>query len=155
MSTDHPLLGGFMWHGTLGRRSINASSPPKVLMSQRVMYIDDEAALVQVFTRMLQRLGHAAEGFTDADAAIQAFRADPARFDLVVTDYSMLGMSGLEVARELRVVRPDVCIILVSGYLDDALVASSREAGIHHVVYKANTVKELCESVHRLLTNVS
>jgi DNA-binding NtrC family response regulator len=120
-------------------------------MSQRVMYIDDEAALVQVFTRMLQRMGHAVEGFTDAEQAIAVFRADPARIDLVVTDFSMPGRSGLDVARELLAVRPDICIVLVSGYLDDALTASSREIGIRHVVYKANTVKELCESVHRLL----
>jgi DNA-binding NtrC family response regulator len=115
------------------------------------MYIDDEAALVQVFTRMLQRMGHVVDGFTHAEQAIDAFRADPARIDLVVTDFSMPGMSGLDVARELLAVRADACIVLVSGYLDDALVASSRRIGIRHVVYKANTVKELCESVHRLL----
>jgi DNA-binding NtrC family response regulator len=121
-------------------------------MSHRVMYIDDEAALVQVFTRMLQRMGHDVEGFIDADQAVQAFRADPARIDLVVTDFSMPGMSGFDVARELLEARPDICIILISGYLDDALARSAHEIGIRHVVYKANTVKELCESVDRLLS---
>jgi two-component system, cell cycle sensor histidine kinase and response regulator CckA len=120
-------------------------------MSQRVMYIDDEPALVQVFTRMLQRLGPAVEGFTDAGQAIEVFRSDPARIDLVVTDFSMPGMSGLDVARELLAIRADLCIVLVSGYLDDSLTSGAREIGIRHVVYKANTVKELCESVHRLL----
>jgi DNA-binding NtrC family response regulator len=115
------------------------------------MYIDDEAALVQVFTRMLQRMGHAVEGFTHAERAIEAFRAEPARIDLVVTDFSMPGMSGLDVATELLMIRPDICIVLVSGYLDDALVASAHGIGVRQVVYKANTVKELCESVHRLL----
>ena len=115
------------------------------------MYIDDEAALVQVFTRMLQRMGPAVEGFTDAEQALDVFRSDPARIDLVVTDFSMPGMSGLDVARELLALRPDICIVLISGHVDDALVASSRAIGIRHVVYKANTVKELCESVHGLL----
>lgn len=118
------------------------------------MYIDDEAALVQVFTRMLQRMGHAVEGFTHAEQAIESFRSEPARIDLVVTDFSMPGMSGLDVARQLLAIRPDICIVLVSGYLDDALVASARAAGVRQVLYKANTVKELCESVHRRLTNV-
>ena len=115
------------------------------------MYIDDEAALVQVFTRMLQRMGHAVEGFTHADRAIESFQAAPESIDLVVTDFSMPGMSGLDVARELLAIRRDTCILLVSGYLDDSLVASARAVGVRQVVYKANTVKELCESVHRLL----
>jgi CheY-like chemotaxis protein len=116
------------------------------------MYIDDEAALVQVFTRMLERIGdHAVEGFTDAEQAIESFRAEPGRIDLVVTDFSMPGMSGLDVARELLAIRPDVCIVLVTGYLDNGLVASARAVGIRQVLYKANTVKELCESVHRQL----
>lgn len=120
-------------------------------MSHRVMYIDDEAPLVQVFTRMLQRMGHAVDGFTYAEKAIKAFRAEPARFDLVVTDFNMPGMSGLDVARELLGIRPDIRIVVVSGYVDDALVASARGIGVRQVIYKANTVKELCESVHRLL----
>jgi two-component system, cell cycle sensor histidine kinase and response regulator CckA len=115
------------------------------------MYIDDEDALVQVFTRMLQRMGHAVEGFTHAEQAIESFRAEPGRVDLVVTDFSMPGMSGLDVARELLAIRPDACIVLVSGVVDDNLVLSAREVGIRQVIYKANTVKELCEAVHRLL----
>jgi len=89
-----------------------------------------------------------------AGQAIESFQGEPGRIDLVVTDFNMPGMSGLDVARELLAIRPDIGIVLVSGYLDDALVASARAAGVRQVVYKANTVKELCESVHRLLDNV-
>jgi two-component system, cell cycle sensor histidine kinase and response regulator CckA len=124
------------------------TSPPA---ARRVMYIDDDAALVQVFTRMLQRMGHAVEGFTHPEQAIEAFRADSSRIELIVTDFSMPGMSGLDVARELLAIRHDVCIVLVSGYVDEGLVASARQAGIRQVLYKANTAKELCESVNRLL----
>ena len=99
-------------------------------------------------------MGQAVDGFTDAEQALEAFRSDPTRVDLVVTDFSMPGMSGHDLARELLAIRADVCIVLISGYLDDALIANSRQIGIRHVVYKANTVKELCESVHRLLANV-
>jgi two-component system, cell cycle sensor histidine kinase and response regulator CckA len=117
----------------------------------RVMYIDDDAALVQVFTRMLQRIGHAVEGFTHAEQAVEAFRGDPSRIGLIVTDFSMPGVSGLDVARELLAIRRDVCIVLVSRYLDEGLVANARRIGIRQVLYEANTVKELCESVHGLL----
>jgi DNA-binding NarL/FixJ family response regulator len=79
------------------------------------------------------------------------FQAEPGRFDLVVTDFSMPGMSGLDLARELLAIRPDIRIVLISGYLDEGLVERARQVGIGQVLYKANTVKELCESVHRLL----
>jgi two-component system cell cycle sensor histidine kinase/response regulator CckA len=115
------------------------------------MYIDDESALVQVFTRMLQRMGYAVEGFTHAERAIESFQAEPGRVDLVVTDFSMPGMSGLDVAAELLAIRPDICVVLVSGSVDDGLVASASAIGVRQVLYKANTVKELCESLHRLL----
>ena len=117
----------------------------------RVMYIDDESALVELTTRMLQRRGYVVEGFTQAEQAVEAFRADPARIDLVVTDFSMPRMSGLDVARELLAIRPDIGIVLTSGYLSDDLVESSRQLGIQHVIYKANTVNELCETLHRVL----
>jgi two-component system cell cycle sensor histidine kinase/response regulator CckA len=63
----------------------------------------------------------------------------------------MPGRSGLDVARELVEIRADLCIVLVSGYVIDELADSARSFGIRHVIYKANTVKELCESVHRVL----
>jgi CheY-like chemotaxis protein len=120
--------------------------------SQRVMYIDDEAALVQLTTRMLQRLGYVVEGFTHGEQAIEAFRTDPTRIDLVVTDFSMPGMSGLDLARELLAIRSDIRIVLTSGHVSDDLVASSRRLGIRHVIYKADTVKQLCETLHRVLS---
>jgi len=119
--------------------------------ARRVMYIDDEAALVQVITRMLQRMGYIVEGFTQAELAIEAFRADPARIDLVVTDFNMPGMSGLDVARQLLEIRADLEIVITSGYVGDELVESAHELGIRHVIYKANTVKDMCETIHRVL----
>lgn len=115
------------------------------------MYIDDEAALVQLITRMLQRLDYVVEGFTQATQALEAFRADPARIRMVVTDFNMPGMSGLDVARELLAIRAETCIVLISGYVDDELVERSHRLGIRHVVYKASTVKDLCDTLHQVL----
>lgn len=116
-----------------------------------LMYVDDEAALVQLTTRMLQRMGYLVEGFTQAEQALDAFRADPKRTDVVATDFSMPRMSGLDLARELLAIRADICIVLISGYVDNDLVESCRKIGIQHVLYKANTMKELCESLRHVL----
>ena len=137
-------------HPEMATETPSSDSTPRDAR-QRVMYIDDEAALVQLTTRMLQRLGYVVEGFTHAEQAIEVFRADPTRADVVITDLSMPGMSGLDAARELLAIRADLPVVLTSGYVDDDLVESCHRAGIRHVIYKTNTVNELCETLHRVL----
>ncbi len=118
---------------------------------QHVLYIDDEEALVFLVTRMLERLGYRVSGYTRAAAALAAVRADPSQFDLVVTDLNMPGMSGLEVARELARLRPDLPVVLASGYITEELRALAPEAGVRQLMYKPNTVDELCAVVQRLV----
>jgi CheY-like chemotaxis protein len=111
------------------------------------MYIDDEEALVQLTIRVLQKKGHVVEGFTDPRAALAAFRVDPVHIDLVVTDFNMPGMSGLDTARKLKEIRPEVPIVLATGCVTDDLIERSRGSGIQRVIHKANTVREFCESI--------
>ena len=77
---------------------------------QHVLYLDDDESLEFLVERLLKRRGVRVSGFTDQHAALEALPADPARFDLVVTDYNMPGMSGLDVAREVRAIRDRVRI---------------------------------------------
>jgi len=76
-------------------------------------------------------------------------RAYPDQFDLVVTDYNMPGMSGLEVAQALREICPDLPVVLASGYITEELRAQAPAAGIRELIYKPNTVDDLCEAVAR------
>ena len=69
---------------------------------QHILYLDDDESLVLLVKRLLERRGYRVSGYTDQREALAALRADPAAFDLVVTDYNMPGMSGLDVAREVR-----------------------------------------------------
>ncbi len=102
-------------------------------------------------TRMLERQGLKVTGcFRGADA-LAAIRADARRFDLLLTDYSMPGMTGIELVREVLRLRPDLPVILTSGYITDEVRAAAVQAGIRHLVYKPNTVDELCGVVLRLL----
>lgn len=127
-----------------------ASGARPVGGGRHVLYLDDEEALVFLASRLLGRRGYRVSGFTRAEEALAAMREDPRQFDLVVTDFNMPGMSGLDVALEISRLRPDLPVVLASGYITDDLRARALEAGVRHLVYKPNTVEELCDVVSRL-----
>jgi len=118
---------------------------------QRLLYLDDEEALVMLTTRIFERSGYIVSGFTNSVDALDAFRAAPLRFDLAVTDFNMPGASGLDVAAELMKIRPDMSVVLTSGYVTDELRDQAARVGIRKVIYKPNTVKELCDAVQQVL----
>jgi PAS domain S-box-containing protein len=117
---------------------------------QRVLYIDDDDAMVFLVTRMLQRRGYRVSGFTDALQGLKALREDPAAFDLALTDHNMPAMSGVDVAREIRDIRPDLPVALASGYITDGLRAEAAEAGVRDIIFKPNVVEDFCDVVHNL-----
>ena len=117
---------------------------------RRVLYVDDEEAIVFLMKRLLERQGFHVSGFTEQNLALEALRAHPDQFDLAVTDYNMPGMSGLELARAMKQVRADLPVVLASGYITEELRAAAPSAGIAELIYKPNTVDDLCEAVARL-----
>jgi PAS domain S-box-containing protein len=114
---------------------------------ERVLYIDDEEQLIAMAARMLERLGYQAETYRRAEPAIAAFAAAPGRYDVVITDFNLPGISGLEVARELRRIRADIPVILNSGFISEELHQRAREAGIGQIMQKPNTAEELSEAL--------
>lgn len=118
---------------------------------QHIMYIDDEEALVELTVQILERLGYTATGFSHAHEAVNAFLADPGGFDLVVTDFNMPGTSGLDVAAQLLAIRPDLSVVLTSGYIDDELVSRAAQAGLRHVLYKPSTIPEFAAALEEVL----
>ncbi len=120
-----------------------------------ILYIDDDEAIVFLMTRLLQRQGYHVSVYTDPRDALAAVRAQPDAFDLVVTDYNMPGMSGLEVARALREIRADLPVALASGYITDELRAQAPAAGVKELIYKPNTVDELCAVIARVANTLS
>ena len=130
-----------------------AAKTPALLPAQgpRVVYVDDDEAMVFLVTRMLQRLNYRVRGFVRGKAVLDAVRANPDDFDAVVTDFNMPGLSGIAVAEELRRIRPGLPVVIISGYVTDELVERARAAGAREVVYKPNTVDELCATICRVL----
>ncbi|MBI5503717.1 MAG: PAS domain S-box protein [Deltaproteobacteria bacterium] len=126
------------------------AKPLPAVGGQHVLYVDDEEALVLLVTRTLERSGFRVSGYTRAEEAVAAVRADPGGFDVVVTDFNMPRLSGLDVARELSRLRSDLPVVLASGYITEELRAQATEAGVREMIYKPNTVEELCEVVRRI-----
>ena len=120
---------------------------------ERVLVVDDEEALVELATRTLEKLGYVATGFTSSSAALEAFRADPERFDAVITDERMPGVSGSALIREVRAVRGRMPIVLMSGYVGGGLIERAREVGADEVLKKPLSAYDVATGVARVLQN--
>ncbi len=114
---------------------------------ERIMYVDDEEALVLLMDRALTKRGYQVSGFSTPAEALKAFSERPDDFDVVITDLSMPGMPGPQLASRLREVRKDVPIILTSGYIRPEDRDMATQLNINQVVYKSNTVDQLAEAL--------
>ena len=117
----------------------------------RILYLDDEQALVFLMTRMLEVLGHEASGHTSAIEALAAFRNDPSYFDLVITDLSMVGMNGLEFAAQILTIRADAAVAVATGHVSTADVDAARRLGVLDVIIKPGSLDEMENAVAALL----
>jgi CheY-like chemotaxis protein len=120
-------------------------------MNNNILYLDDEEPLAVLMKRMLEHLGHRVAAFTRSEDALLAFKAAPADFDLVLSDLSMPGMSGIEFAASVREVRPDALVVIVTGHVQDKDVARARAVGVHEVIQKPQNLMEMARTVTRLL----
>ncbi len=122
---------------------------------QRILYLDDDASLLSLIKRLLERRGYRVDAISEPRVALAALRADPASYDLVLTDYNMPAMSGLEVARETRRIRADLPVAVASGFIDETLREKAAEAGVHELIFKADEVEAFCATVQRLIQTAS
>ena len=118
--------------------------------AKRVLYVDDEAALVSLASRMLARQGHSISGFTDPREALKDFRTHPQDYDIVMTDQAMPHMSGFELARAARALRPDMPVLMTTGQLGVEDEQRAREAGIREILLKPLAAAELTRVLERL-----
>ena len=118
---------------------------------QTVMIVDDEKALVALTEEMLAELGYEPIGFTSSVAALDAFSQAPQRFDIVLTDETMPELIGTDLAREIRLLRPDIPIVSMSGYGGAPLDERARAVGIREVLHKPLQSKDIAECFGRVL----
>jgi PAS domain S-box-containing protein len=121
---------------------------------ETVMIVDDEKPLVALTEEILAELGYEPIGFSSSAVALEAFRAAPQRFDIVLTDETMPEIIGTDFAREIAVQRPDIPIVLMSGYGGAQLQAVARAAGILEVLHKPLQRKDIAECLGRVLRSL-
>lgn len=129
-----------------GRSSNASASDPS-----RILYLDDDEAVVKVAKMRLERSGYQVEARTDPSEAIEIFEADPQAFDLVITDLAMPAMGGNRVIRRLRSIRPDIKIVVCTGYneeLDSERIAQAEADGL---LFKPHAKEELIGMIQQVL----
>ncbi len=128
-----------------------AASPLPRGRGEAVLLVDDEELLERLGEEMLAALGYEPVGFGSAPRALAAFRADPGRFDLALTDEVMPEMTGTRLAAELRRVRPDIPVVLMTGYAGTVAPERLRAAGVREVLRKPLALRTLAEGLSRHL----
>jgi CheY-like chemotaxis protein/signal transduction histidine kinase len=119
---------------------------------QRILFVDDQKWLIALVERLLTERGYQALGFDSPQIALDALHAEPDAFDLIVTDYKMPGHTGLDIIRAIKAIRPDMPILLVSGYLSDKLREQAERAGADAVLAKQCLATELLPTLNDLFS---
>ena len=120
---------------------------------QRLLYVDDDEVMVLLVQRLLERDGYRVRACSNAADALAHVQSAPEAFHLVITDFNMPEMSGLELARALAALRPGLPVIISSGYLSDSLRSDARAVGVRALLRKENTVEKLPGLVHQVLAS--
>jgi len=118
---------------------------------ERILFVDDEPVLVEIGGQMLQHLGYAVECVSDSVEALRIFQAAPGDFDLIITDMTMPHMTGDVLAREILKVKPDLPIIMATGFSELMTEEKAKRAGITDFLMKPLVVRELANVNRRVL----
>ena len=119
--------------------------------TERILFVDDEASLVSLNHQRLERLGYEVKSTQDPLEAMKLFRSDPDLFDLVITDMTMPRMTGDELAQEILKVRPNLPVILCTGYSEKISESSAKEIGIRKYIEKPVDIQKLAITVREVL----
>jgi len=121
--------------------------------TERILFIDDEEQIAVLAKRILTSFGYDVTVETDSEKAFETFRSSRDSFDLVITDQTMPGMTGIELVREIKNNRPDMPVILCTGYSDIVSPEKAGEECIDGFCYKPIIVREFAEMIRRVLDN--
>jgi two-component system, cell cycle sensor histidine kinase and response regulator CckA len=117
----------------------------------RILLVDDEVSLLDIGTQMFEYLGYEVTCRQDGLEALEAFRVEPEAFDLVMTDHTMPNMTGTELAKKLLEIRPDVPIILCSGFSEIIDQDDAVKIGVQKVIAKPFVFSEVADIARGLL----
>ncbi|MFH1011173.1 MAG: ATP-binding protein [bacterium] len=120
--------------------------------SEQILLVDDEEVIANMGREMLEPLGYSVTTQTNSLAALEVFRASPHRFDIVITDQTMPQMTGDQLAREMLKIRPELPIVLITGFSERVTSKNFRRLGIRELVMKPLVSRELAGAIRRALS---
>jgi len=118
---------------------------------EAVLVIDDDHSITRLIQHLLKALGYRATGQTSSIEALELFKSDPGRFDLVITDMTMPQMTGDLLAMEIKKIRPDIPVILCTGYSRRMSEEVARTIGIDAFLMKPVVKLEMAKTVRKVL----
>ncbi len=127
------------------------ASEPFPIGKERILFVDDEKALADMGKKTLERLGYEVIATTSSTDALDTFRANHDKLDLVITDQTMPNMTGDMLAKELMGIRSDIPIILCTGYSELITKESAEAMGIRAFVMKPLTIRDLATTIRKVL----
>ena len=119
--------------------------------TERILFVDDEPALVELGKQALGAFGYQVQACGDSREAWTRFVADPEGFDLVITDLTMPGITGAQLAEKILALRPGIPVILTTGYSNILTEGEARELGVREYLLKPLSTARLAEVVRRVL----
>ncbi|WP_221029371.1 PAS domain-containing sensor histidine kinase [Actomonas aquatica] len=118
---------------------------------ERVLLVDDEESVVNIGSRMIKRLGYEVEAFTLSSKALERFTAAPRQFDIVVTDLTMGGITGVDIARRVFELRPGLPLIIATGFMNARDIDTARALGVKWFLEKPFSFQGLASFMQKAL----
>ncbi len=156
ITVDSESGRGSTFNVFLPRIEIKDAFGPEIMMQpptgkEQILFVDDEEVLAYLGHLMLENLGYKVESWTSSVEALKAFEAQPVKYDLVITDMTMPHMTGINLAKEVVRLRPQIPVILCSGFSDLITPEKAREMGITAMLIKPVKLAELAKTVRQIL----
>jgi PAS domain S-box-containing protein len=128
-----------------------AKAEPLSLGKERILYIEDERQVAEVGRRLLAHLGYQVTAMNSSVEALEVFHSRPQDFDLVITDLTMPQMTGVELAADFVKIRPDLPIILCSGFNESVSPETARQLNIREFLMKPAKIADFAKAIRRVL----
>jgi DNA-binding NtrC family response regulator len=121
--------------------------------SERILLVDDDLLITENYQIALTKLGYDITVMNCSKSALDIFKLYPHRYDLIITDYNMPNLNGIDLAQEIYKFRSDIPIILFTGFSDESLEEKARTAGIRSFVTKPIMMRNMAKIIRDILDN--
>lgn len=134
------------------KEMVNTTTNPMPQGTERILFVDDEVGIITMVNQMLTSLGYKVTTSMRGFDALSLLREDPSRFDLVITDQIMPGMTGIEMVREMHAVRSDIPVLLCTGFSKTISDQDLRAEGVRQVLMKPIVLRQLADAIRSAVT---